>query len=154
MSIQNDNQNTNQNHNQNHNHINNHNDNHNHNHNHNQVSSITNRNTNRSTEETDDELKSYISYLEGKNPMLKGKIDLDNILFYFYREMIGEPTLQVEEDLDKWSKEFSKSIIIEALSRSREAYKPMSYAVKILTNWKQANIKNFQDIMNLDKGYQ
>src|SRR5699024_7537510 len=136
--------NQNQNHNQSHNHIYIHSHNQNHNHNHNQESSITSRPTNRdSNREMNDEIENidkdeekrlerYAQFIKQSSIQTNIEITPDNILEIFYEEQCDRLSPEVHVRFAEWSKIYPKSLILEALHRSRNAKKPISYANTII----------------------
>lgn len=97
-----------------------------------------------------DELEYYIKWLQERNPENADQINRGNVVIHYYGEFIEEPTLEIKQSIINWGELFSEVIIIEAINRSKEAYRPMNYASAILNNWKRKNVKTFNDIINLD----
>lgn len=159
INLDNHNQNHNQKHSHNHNHIHIHNK--NHNHNHNQESSSTTREgkkqpTRKQAKNEENEeiaIERYISYLKHKKPGFNQVIDTEDILCVFYKELLGEVTLDVLNHFKDWEGKLPKSIILEALVRSEDKIKPISYAGKIIDNWLEHGVKNTLDIARLDRVY-
>src|SRR5699024_3206534 len=157
--------NQNQNHNQSHNHIYIHSHNQNHNHNHNQESSITSRPTNRdSNREMNDEIENidkdeekrlerYAQFIKQSSIQTNIEITPDNILEIFYEEQCDRLSPEVHVRFAEWSKIYPKSLILEALHRSRNAKKPISYANTIIENWKKQGVRTCKDVIRLDNEF-
>lgn len=139
------------------------NDKHKHNHsnnqnqNHNQESYTTSRDTSREELEVDSNetrlLGHYIKLINQTAPYPNKSISPQNILYEFYTTKIGEMTPSISVTLELWEKEFPRSIILEALNRSIEAQSPISYANKIIEDWKNNGVKNFSDIVEVDRKF-
>jgi len=133
----------------------------NHNHNHNQESSITNGSTNRRTnreikEKNENEeiiLERYIHLIKQTCLQPNKEITQDNILEVFYEEMIGQISPEVNVRFEMWQEIYSKPIILEALYRSLNAKKPISYANKIIESWLADGVVNYQDIIKSDRNF-
>ena len=157
--------NQNQNHNQSHNHIYIHSQSQNHNHNHNQESSITSRPTNRdSNREMNDEIENidkdeekrlerYAQFIKQSSIQTNIEITPDNILEIFYEEQCDRLSPEVHVRFAEWSKIYPKSLILEALHRSRNAKKPISYANTIIENWKKQGVRTCKDVIRLDNEF-
>ena len=153
---QNQNQNQNQKQSHNHNQI------HSHSHNHNQESSITSRGASRdSNREKQEEnqkidqneekiLERYSQLLKQSSVQPNREITPDNILRIFYEEQIGTVSPEVSVRLNEWLEFYPKSLILEALHRSTNAQKPISYANSIIENWKDKGVRTYKDVIRLD----
>lgn len=143
-------QNHNQKQNQSHNHI--------HSHNNNQESSITNRGTSRDLnnemkkidQNEEKILERYSRLIKQSSLQTNREITPDNILRVFYEEQIGRVSPEVSVRLNEWLKFYPKSLILEALHRSRNAQKPISYANSIIENWRNQGVKTYKDVIRLD----
>lgn len=133
------------------------NDNKNQNYNDNEESSITNRGTNREIhiEDADERkmLERYANYLKKLKPNIIDVITPNNIVEIFYKELIGEVSPHIETEFDKWKKIIPKSLILEALNRSRDGNTPVVYAATIISNWVKNDVKSIKDVLRLDKEY-
>lgn len=116
-----------------------------------------NQDTNRSmiidTEEEQIAIEQYIKYLKHKKPALDQIILTEDVLCVFYKELLGEVTLEVQEKFKAWEIKLPKSIILEALVRSEGKFKPISYAGTIIDNWLNKGVKSTRDIARLDREY-
>lgn len=151
----------------------NYNDNKNHNesHNDNEESSGTNRPTNRCTnrEKVEDlprlvntdgllpeeqvYIQKYIEFIKFKNPSFSQSISTKEILYVFYKEILGEVTSAVMDKIKEWEEELPKSIILEAFIRSIDKNNPLAYINSIINNWTKKGVKNLRDVSRLDKEF-
>lgn len=130
---------------------------HNQSHNHNQDSYSTSRSTSRKRtlkDKNEDRLLEHYTKLIKRNSIYPDKdITSENILKEFYTELIGELSPAITAYFETWEQEFPKSIILEALNRSVKAQNPISYAKKIIEDWKKNEVKEYQDIIELDREF-
>lgn len=162
---ENNNQNNNENINQNNNHNNinkkNEKKNENNNHNDNEESLGTNRSTNRtklinnenSSSEESIAIERYIQYLKYKKPEFDKEIEMEEVVYVFYQELLGEITLEVKEKLLSWEKKLPKSVILEAFTRSIDKFRPIYYISTIIENWLNQGVTNLRDISLIDREF-
>lgn len=124
-----------------------------HNHNHNQDSYSTSRKKTLKDKNEDRLLEHYTKLIKRNSIYLDKDITSENILNEFYTELIGELSPAITAYFETWEQEFPKSIILEALNRSIKAQIPISYAKKIIEDWKKNEVKEYQDIIELDRKF-
>lgn len=110
-------------------------------------------NTDESTDEELIALERYTKFLNFKKPTFNQKIKTEEILSVFYQELLGELTLAIQETLRSWEEIFPKSLILEALVRSIDKFRPMSYARTVIENWEEKGVKDLRDVSRLDREY-
>lgn len=110
-------------------------------------------NTDQSSEEELIALERYTEFLNFKKPNFTQKIKTDEILSVFYQELLGEVTLAIQETLKAWEEILPKSLILEALVRSIDKFRPISYARTVIENWEEKGVKDLRDVSRLDREY-
>lgn len=116
----------------------------------------TNRGTIRSQEETEAEeerLQQYINSVKQSTLYSGRMVTTENILEFYYEEMIGTISPEVTLQFKQWLTDYPKSIILEALHRSRNANIPLSYARTIINKWKEKGVNDYIDIIKLDREF-
>lgn len=116
----------------------------------------TNRGTIRSQEETEAEeerLQQYINSVKQSTLYSGRMVTTENILEFYYEEMIGTISPEVTVQFKQWLADYPKSIILEALHRSRNANIPLSYARTIINKWKEKGVNDYIDIIKLDREF-
>lgn len=98
-------------------------------------------------------LDRYVTYFKTNKPDYDEEITAENIVYVFYEDTFGKVHRHIKTQLKQWSEELSKSLVLEALHRSREANNPMIYATTIINNWKEAGVKTMKDVMKLDDAF-
>lgn len=122
-----------------------------HNENDNEESGATNRGTIRGKVEETAMLEKFSNYLKRLKPLFTGEITPENIVFIYYKQMIGEVHPHIETQLVEWQRKWPRSLILEALNRSIKANKPILYANRIIENWQEAGVQTYKDLMTFDK---
>src|SRR5699024_3880432 len=95
----------------------------------------------------------YSQLLKQSSLQTNREITPDNILEIFYEEEIGRVSPEVSVRLNEWLKFYPKSLILEALHRSINAQKPISYANSIIENWRSQRVRTYKDVIRLDNAF-
>lgn len=95
----------------------------------------------------------YVEYIAQRNPESSEKITPENIVCMYYKQIIGHVSPSIERQLLKWQEKMPRSLILEALHRSIKAKNPIVYTATILESWMSAGVKNYEDVINLDKNH-
>lgn len=64
----------------------------------------------------------------------------------YYASHIGEVTLSVRNNIDRWYRQLDKDCVAKALQIAAGAGKEWSYAAGVLNNWYQAGVRSYDDV--------
>lgn len=98
-------------------------------------------------------IERYIQYLKYKKPDFNDEINIDEVIYVFYEELLGEITLEVKEKLTAWESKLPKSVILEAFTRSIDKFRPIYYITTIIENWLNQGVTNLRDVSRLDREF-
>lgn len=80
-------------------------------------------------------------------------VDTNEDPIQFYTKTIGSMSTSEKLSLNQWQLIFKPDIINEAIKRSIHKEDPFKYIHGILNNWKRFDVKNIQDIKQIDLKY-
>lgn len=110
--------------------------------------------TNHEAPDENEVLEHYANIIKKYNPTLESKVNAKNIVKLYYQEVFGEVHQYVEAQFKDWLKFVPTSLILEALSRSVRAARPLPYANTIIENWLALGVTSREEVLKIDEEFQ